>query len=144
MEVSASAIGTGAPFSVNAVRKVVRTEPPKSSGSRSSTGALLFTASTWMKRLCRVAVAGAVIDDDVDDARDGRRVGAGVVERDLLQCRLISGQRRGAREREDAGSGIVGGSRDAGRQCSVKDQNIVGCRVRQRDRRRGEAPCRRR
>ena len=49
MEVSTSAIGTGAPFSVNPVRKVLRTEPPESLGSRSSTGALLFTTSTWMK-----------------------------------------------------------------------------------------------
>ena len=49
MEVSTSAIGTGAPFSVNADRKVAKVEPPKSLGSRSSTGALLFTTSTWMK-----------------------------------------------------------------------------------------------
>jgi hypothetical protein len=47
MVVSVSAIAIGAPFSVKIVRNVVRNEPPESSGSRSITGALLFTASTW-------------------------------------------------------------------------------------------------
>jgi hypothetical protein len=75
MEVSTSAIGTGAPFSAYAVRKVVRMEPPESLGSRSSTGALSFTTSTWMKAcavllllapslttmsMARVAVEGVV------------------------------------------------------------------------------------
>ena len=49
MEVSTSAIGTGAPFSVNAFRKLLSDEPLELSASRSSTGALLFTTSTWIK-----------------------------------------------------------------------------------------------
>ena len=47
MVISASAIGIGVPFSVKIVRKVVRVEALESLGSRSITGALLFTASTW-------------------------------------------------------------------------------------------------
>ena len=47
MVVSVSAIAVGGPFSVNIVRNVVRVVPVESSGSRSTTGALLFTASTW-------------------------------------------------------------------------------------------------
>ena len=49
METSTSAIGTGAPFSVNALRKLLSDEPLEPSASRSSTGALLFTTSTWIK-----------------------------------------------------------------------------------------------
>ena len=48
MKVSTSAIGTGAPFSVNVVRKLVPTSRRSRWRSRSSTGALLFTTSTWM------------------------------------------------------------------------------------------------
>jgi hypothetical protein len=47
MVVSMSAIATAAPFSVKVVRKVLRNDPPESLGSRSTTGAALFTASTW-------------------------------------------------------------------------------------------------
>ena len=89
-------------------------------------------------RVRQVACGRSIVDDHVDDAGFGRRIGAGVVERDLPQCRLISGQRRVASKREDAGEGIVEGSRDAGRRGPVEHQNIVGVGVRQRDRRRGE------
>ena len=43
-------------------------------------------------RVRQVACGRSIVDDHVDDARIGRRIGAGVVERDLPQCRLISGQ----------------------------------------------------
>ena len=47
MLVSVSAIAVGGPFSVKIVRNVVRVAKLESSGSRSTAGALLFTASTW-------------------------------------------------------------------------------------------------
>ena len=88
------------------------------------------------QRRCDVAVDGAVIDDNLDGPGDVRRIGAVVVEFDLLQRELIVELRGDARERD--GSCARAGNRDAGRRCSDEGQNVVGLRVGQRDRGRGE------
>ena len=70
MVVSVSAIGIGAPFSVNVVRNVVRSEPPELSGSRSITGGAVVHRLHLDNRQCGVAVAGAVVDDNLNHPRD--------------------------------------------------------------------------
>ena len=123
MVVSVSAIGIGAPFSVNVVRKVVRTEPPESLGSRSITGALLFTASTWT-----TAVAVLLLLMPSLTTTSMIRVtfeGSMLPLLNLICCSavLIVGGRRGARERDDTCARARNG--DADWRCSVKGQNVV-------------------
>ena len=91
MVVSVSAIGIGAPFSVNVVRNVVRTEPPEFIGIEVDHRRAVVHRLHLDNRRCGVAVAGAVIDDNLDDPRDVRRVDAVVAEFDLLQRGLIVG-----------------------------------------------------
>ena len=86
MEVSTSAIGTGAPFSVNPCPEGAGTEPPELLGSRSSTGALLFTTSTWMKAFAVLLLLAPSLTH-VDDAGGGRRRGAGVVN--VICCNAV-------------------------------------------------------
>ena len=136
MVISVSAIGIGAPFSVKIVRNVVRVEPLESSGSRSTAGALLFTASTWtsavamlllmMPSLTTISMVRVTFE------------GSMLSLLNLICCSasLIVAGERDARERDDTCARA--GHRDAGRRCSVEGQNVAGLRVGQRDRGRGE------
>ena len=53
---------------------------------------VLMTYRDLDDRVRNIACGRPVVDDHVDDAGFGRRIGAGVVVRDLLQCRLIVGR----------------------------------------------------
>ena len=91
ISVSMSAIGIGAPPSVN-VRAEARSDDCRIVGVEIDDGGGVVDLGDLDDRLRQVACDHSIVDDHVDDARIGRRRGTGVVEPDLLQCRLISGQ----------------------------------------------------
>ena len=84
----------------------------------------------------RVAVRIPVVHHHHHVACCGVRILACVAERDLVQRRLVIGQRRRARQRQNAGADIVARRNNAGGQRPVHRQHIGRLVVRQGDRRR--------